>query len=107
MFISSFFLSITRYFRWPLGLYGRKLKVENTELDVNSAEDHVCLLTRQKHLLPDFDVVRQQPAVDGFCGVGHERPAFEAGLLEEPGQGSTVIQMEAKDVSHTKTDSLP
>lgn len=43
---------------------------------------------------PDFDVVRQQPAVDGLRGVSHERPAFEAGLLEEPGQSSTVIQME-------------
>ena len=44
---------------------------------------------------PDFDVVGQQPAVDGLGGVGHEGPAFEAGLLEEPGQSSTVVQVEA------------
>lgn len=42
-------------------------------------------------LLPDFDIVWQQPAVDGLSGVGHEGPAFKAGLLEEPGQSSTVI----------------
>lgn len=36
-------------------------------------------------LLPDFDVVWQQPPVDGLSGVGHEGPAFKAGLLEEPG----------------------
>lgn len=45
-------------------------------------------------LLPDFDVVWQEPAVDGLCGVSHEGPAFKAGLLEEPGQSSTMIQME-------------
>lgn len=31
--------------------------------------------------LPDFDVVWQKPAVDGFGGMGHESASFEAGLL--------------------------
>lgn len=45
---------------------------------------------------PDFDVVRQQPAVNGLGGVSHERSSFEAGLLQEPGQSSAVIQVEAE-----------
>ena len=46
---------------------------------------------------PDFDVVGQQPAVDGLGGVGHEGPPLEAGLLEEPGQSPTVVQMETDE----------
>lgn len=45
---------------------------------------------------PDFDVVRQQPAVDGLGGVRHEGPSFEASLLQEPGKSSTVVQVEAE-----------
>lgn len=47
-------------------------------------------------VLPDFDVVGQQPAVDGLGGVSHEGSSFEAGLLQEPGQSSTVVQVEAE-----------
>ena len=43
---------------------------------------------------PDFDVVGQQPAVDGFGCVGHEGASFEAGLLQEPGQSAAVVQVE-------------
>lgn len=43
--------------------------------------------------LPDFDIIRQQPAVNSFGGVGHEGPSFETGLLEKPRQGSTVVQV--------------
>lgn len=46
-------------------------------------------------ILPDFDVVRQQPAVDGLGCVCHEGASFEAGLLQEPGQSATVVQVEA------------
>lgn len=54
-------------------------------------------------LPPDFDIIGQQPAVDGFGGVGHEGPAFKAGLLEEPRQSSAVIQVETEEkTSHYK-----
>ena len=57
------------------------------------------MVTWQLPLLrpPDFDIIGQQPAVDGLGGVGHESPAFKAGLLEEPGQSSTVIQVETEE----------
>lgn len=55
-----------------------------------------------QRLPPDFDVVRQQPAVDGFGGVSHEGAALKAGLLQEPGQSATVVQVEAGEAStHT------
>lgn len=46
-------------------------------------------------LPPDFDVVRQQPPVNGFGGVSHEGASFKAGLLQEPGKSPTMIQVEA------------
>jgi hypothetical protein len=46
--------------------------------------------------LPDFDIIRQQPAVNSFGGVGHEGPSFETGLLEKPRQGATVVQVETE-----------
>lgn len=52
------------------------------------------------NVLPDFYIIWQQPAVDGLSGVGHEGSAFKAGLLEEPGQSTTVIQMETIEGIH-------
>lgn len=46
--------------------------------------------------LPDFDVVRKQPAVNGFGRVGHECPPFITSFLQKPRQSPTVIQMKAK-----------
>lgn len=48
-----------------------------------------------QRLPPDFDVVREQPAVDGFGGVSHEGAALKAGLLQEPGQSAAMVQVEA------------
>jgi len=54
---------------------------------------------RVQHLLggyiADLDVIRQHPAVDGFGGMGHETAALKAGLHQEPGQGATMVQVEA------------
>lgn len=52
-----------------------------------------------QQLPPDFDIVGQQPAVDGFGGVSHEGAALEAGLLQEPGQSTAVVQVEADGAS--------
>lgn len=43
---------------------------------------------------PDFDIVWEKPSVNSLCGMRHKSPSFEACLLEEPGQSTTVIQME-------------
>ena len=88
-----------------------------------------------RKVLPDFDVVRKEPAVDGFGGVSHEHSAFECGLqhggqaggatlltphyspltphttlltphlLQEPWQSSTVVQMEAVHTDKSMTNA--
>lgn len=46
--------------------------------------------------IPDFNVIRDQPPVDGFGGVRHEYTSFERRLREEPGQRTAVVQVETK-----------
>lgn len=71
----------------------------NTKFSYIIIQQSRVILGEIKTLLlpPDFDVVRQQPAVDGLGGVSHECPAFKAGFLEEPWQSSTVIQVETNE----------
>ena len=45
--------------------------------------------------IPDFDVVGQEPLVDGLGGVRHVALALELGLLEEPRQCATMVQVKA------------
>ena len=42
----------------------------------------------------DADGVLDQPAVDGFCGVGHEDAAFEGGFAQDVGEGGDVVEVE-------------
>ena len=44
-----------------------------------------------------LDVVTEHPEEDGLGGVGHEALAPEGGLLKEPWQGSSVVQVEVRD----------
>lgn len=43
---------------------------------------------------PDFDVVWQQPTINGFGSMCHEGPPFKTRLLKKPRQSSTVVQVE-------------
>ena len=75
------------------------LLVEVDGLDLVHAGLQVLLSV--EHLLggdvADLDEVGEEPAVDGLGGVGHEALAAERGLLQEPGQGAGVVQVEVGD----------
>ncbi len=74
------------------------LLMEVDSLYFGHAVLQVCL--RVEHFIgtdvAHFDKVREKPLVYSFGGVSHEAFAFELGFLEEPGQGTTVVQMETE-----------
>lgn len=50
----------------------------------------------QTNVSPNFNIIRDKPAVDRLSGVRHEHAALERGLGEEPGQRPAVVQVETK-----------
>ena len=46
----------------------------------------------------DAHRVLDQPAVDGFGGVGHEDAAFERGFAEDVWEGGDVVEVETGEV---------
>mgnify|MGYP001292100410 CR=1 FL=1 len=44
----------------------------------------------------NFDAVGEEGSVDGLGGVRHEAAAAEGRLLEEPGEGAGVVEVEVR-----------